>query len=143
MNPSPALFDAEEGIIQRLREEVPELKTVDSAALIAGSTSFTDLLPAAFVEPGGGIVDSASGYDDLPLKQTWSVLLVVPHHRIRPGDSSSAQRAGSLAVAIIRALHGWSPETAGDPLLFTEHLDPVSSIGWALFELRFVLGLRL
>ncbi len=137
------LFDVERLIIERLRETVTGLKTIDSSSLIAGSNSFTELLPAAFVEPGGGSVDATSGYDDLPLKQTWSVLLVVSHHRSKPGDTSSAGLAGPVAVQIIRALHGWSPGEYAEPLLFTDHLDPVSSVGWAMFELRFAWAFRL
>ena len=137
------LFDLERLIIERLRTQVSGLKTIDASSLIAGSTSFTELLPAAFVEPGGGSVDPTAAYDELPLRQTWNVLLVVTHHRSKPGDTSSARLAGPLAVQIIRALHGWSPGESLEPLLWTEHLDPVSSIGWAMFELRFAWTFRL
>ena len=136
------IFDAERPIIERIRSQVSAFKTVDSSSLIAGSVSFTELMPAALVEPADGSAETLDGYGEISAEQTWGVLILVPHHRRAPGDSSAARLAGPLALAVIRALQGWSPGDAFDPLRFTGHLDPVSSIGWALFELRFALGVR-
>ena len=137
------IFDAEPLLINRIRAEVSAFKTVDSSSLIAGSGSITGLLPAAFVEPADGSADAQEGYGEIHAQQTWAVLVVVPHHKKEPGDTSAARLAGPLALAVIRALQGWSPGDGFEPLLFTGHLDPVSSVGWALFELRFTLGVSL
>jgi hypothetical protein len=137
------IFDAERPIIERIRSQIPAFKTVDSSSLIAASTSFTGLLPAAFVEPGDGSTDSLEGYGEIQGRQTWAVLVVVPHYKKEAGDTSAARLAGPLALAVIRALQGWSPGDGFEPMLFTGHMDPVSSVGWALFELRFTLGVSL
>lgn len=137
------IFDAEPLLIDRIRSEVPAFKTVDSSSLIAASSSITSLLPAAFVEPAEGSSDTQDGYGEIRAQQTWSVLVVVPHFKREAGDTSAARLAGPLALAVIRALQGWSPGDGFEPMLFTGHMDPVSSVGWALFELRFTLGVSL
>lgn len=138
------LFDAEPLIIARLTAEVPGLATVASSSLIAGTVSFTDLLPAAFIEPGGGsIVDGQGGYGRLYDAQGWSVMLTVRQWAQQPGDSSASGIAGPLALQIIGALDRWCPGDGFEPMFFTDHLDPVSSVGWAMFELKFTLGVTI
>ncbi len=139
-----SLFALEPDLIDRIRAEIPGLKTVDSSSLIADSEDFTHLLPAAFIEPGSGARNiDGEGYDIGNIKQRWAVLIVVRHFATVPGEGSAAQTAGPFALQIIAALRGWTPSDYIEPLIFTGHADPVSGAGWAAFELTFETELTL
>lgn len=138
------LFVLGDLIIERLRATVPEFKTVASSSAIAGAGEITDLLPAAFVEPGPGTTPAASGdiYSGAAVDQRWEVLVVVQHWKSDTPDYSAAQIAGPLAWAVLRHLVNWSPNDAVfGALQFMGHAAPAVYPGFVAFQLGFQSGL--
>jgi hypothetical protein len=136
-------FGAERSIIARIQDQVPTLTTVASSSLIAGSKDITDLLPAAFVEPGPGSVGDGSGYGVAGIVQAWIVIVAVKHWLTARGDSSAAQLAGGYMYQIVTALEGWSPGELYEPMVFGGYAEPISNAGFAAFELSFSVNFAL
>jgi uncharacterized membrane protein YkvI len=137
------LFGAERSIIARIQDQVPTLTTVASSSLIAGSKDITDLLPAAFVEPGPGSVGDGSGYGVAGIVQAWSVIVAVKHWLTARGDSSAAQLAGPYMLQVVTALDNWSPGELYDRMQWQGYADPISNAGFAAFEMSFTVNFSL
>lgn len=136
------MFDLEPEIIARLRA-IDGFRTVDSSSLIDGSGTFTELMPAALVRPSGADVDlEASTYGELVVKQTWAILVVVQHTKLRAGIESAAMKAGELCLEVVRALNYWQPGEPYHSVSYSGTSDQVLETGWAAYELRFTVSVK-
>ncbi|NTT86920.1 phage tail terminator protein [Tabrizicola fusiformis] len=109
-------------IIERLREQVADLQSVDGAAELAavlGAGPQVHARPRAFVVPLGlrGLeVQSFSGSYVQEIEVTFGVYLVFNAAADRTGARTLAD-VGTVQFAVIAALCGWTPagsEVAGD-----------------------------
>lgn len=112
---SGALID---GLIERLKSEVPELRLVAGAAgFAAAADANPPATPAAYVflagEAGGEGAFDSPALQRLDL--TVAVVLVVRHAGATAGAGAASDRA-SLADAVRAALRGYRPSVDHEPL---------------------------
>ena len=143
---SDNLFALEADLIDRLREATIGFRTIASPSIISGSSDVSPLLPAAFVQPGLGVMPTGEdAYSGTCFDQRWSVFVAVPHWQTDSPDYSATGRAGPLMSQVIAALDGWSPDQERrEPVLrFLGHSEPNGQLGFVSFELSFQAGLLL
>ena len=145
---SDNLFTMEDMIIERLREKTTGFFTIASPSIIAGSDDVTQLLPAAFVQPGLGTKNADQDtFGDTYFEQRWSVFVAVPHWQSDVANYSASARAGPLMSQVIAALDGWFPDsetaTSEPTLVFIGHSEPNGQFGFVSFELSFSTGLTI
>jgi len=109
------LFDAEPLIIARLKPVLTDLKTVDSFAIISGSSAITGYLPAVFVMADAGDVEQSGPNGTAPPNkgavheiQRWAIAVAVAYARDGNAAPSWLDLAGDIAARCIAALHNWT-----------------------------------
>jgi len=132
------LLDAEPLIVARLKAQLPEVKTIASAATIAGVVDIANLLDGVFVQPGpADVVSSAGNGIAQAEEEIWLVVAVTP---LLPDTDTLAgdyQAMGALLGKIAEALAGWQPSSAYRPMRYLGREDPLVEAGQAEFPLRF------
>lgn len=138
-------LSAEPAIVERLKDQVPELRKVEGATELAAITErdFPNLqTPAAYVvyagdRVGGGTSDSARQGRDQVVQQVWAVVLAVRNVREVTTGAAIRAQAGPLITAVLSALAGWEPIPELRALRRIQGAGPVWGKGVAFFELRF------
>jgi len=102
-------YAAEAAIIARVRDQVPDLKTVVGLSQEIKVDSATGALPGAVVVCDGHEPKDQAGGRVL-ITQKWEITIVVSAPNDRSGAKARAE-AGPLIVGVIRALAGWTPAT--------------------------------
>jgi hypothetical protein len=131
------LLAAENAIVARLREQIPDVD-VGSVAAIAGSLDITSRLPFMFVQPGGSQPSDIRGGGRAALdQQTWVVQVMVGTPPDKRFLDSSYQDAGELLGRVYQALTGWSVGAGSTPFRYQGRPEPHLELGWAAFPIAF------
>lgn len=134
------LLDAEQHIIDRLKEEIPDAKTVASSAAIVGMSpdGMTPFLPALFTQPGAAQVAVYAGnYQAQAEDVEWLVVAVVKMLPDINNLTSNYAPAGELLGKVAASLAGWSPAADYRPLRYVGRDEPEFSPGYVEFALHF------
>lgn len=117
-------------IIDRLTEEVAELKSVGGAADFTSAAEAIKRKPSAFVLPSSERA-SASSTGTMVTSQLntvrFAVMIAVQNLRDSRGETAQADLL-PIRTAILTALHGWQPEADGE-------FDPIEYGGGRLLQL--------
>ncbi len=136
----------EEPLVERLREAVPELVTVTTAAELEDVANLRQKPPpAAIVIYDGDDVpqtpqsEAARGQRQVVL-QRWLVVIAVQNVRDQRQGSSVRREAGPLMVKVIRAVAGWQPPVPNTrPLMRAPGTPgPAFEAGYGYFPLLFI-----
>lgn len=107
-------------LIERIRANVPELRTVAGFSTLAAAPDPLALLDGCFVLPTGTDDDTESRDDDgllvrLDSIQEWQVLLAVPNRVDPAAVTGPEEHAGRYLARIRAALLGWDvpPDLGG------------------------------
>lgn len=135
-------LSAEPLILARLREKVPELVGVFSAADLDGVLESKQCHPAAHVLFDGDRVleghgRSSDGVCQL-VDQSWYVVLVAKNARTQLTGEAARHDIGPLIMKVLRALQGWSPSPAHGPLRRVSGARPGFKGGFVYFPLCFL-----
>lgn len=137
-----SLLALEPQILARLTERLPAGTVVDSAPALDELLDLQERplgLSAVYVMYLGAqpLGESPAPRAALRLLERWAVIVA---YRDRAGIVSGAPAragAGTLADAVLDALHGWQPTERTRPVQFSALLQPVYSAGLQLLPLAF------
>jgi hypothetical protein len=132
-------------IIERLREQVPELTDVLPVAEIGDLDELERLRsPMAYVAYGGDVnVTSSTAGRAVKCRQVWFAVLAV--RNVRPGSDAvgdSHRQAGPLLRKMMGALLGYKPAAASGELLRVTGPAPSYGNKFALYPLQFEVDAR-
>lgn len=134
---------AEELIVTRLKTEMPELKTVTTAAEIAAVEKMRQLAPAAIVIYDGDDVRQGPqakpnrGQNEI-VSQRWLVIIAVQNVADQRGGSGARRVAGPLISRAKRTLAGFDLGLPGvRPLQSASAPGPAFESGYGYFPLLF------
>ena len=131
-------FAAEPLIIARLQAlNIPTVRTIGSASLLAGLKNITPLLPGIFVMPGAGQMSRGADGRLQTETQYWQMAVCLAHVKDPADANTTASRAGAIARQALASLVGWSPSAAFRPMELVDRPDPYYDTGYA--EFPFVL----
>lgn len=136
-------------IIDRLKQNVTDLRAVLSAPDLATVTEAQQTAPSAHVLYGGyrlaGGEPSRAGQGKAQaIVQTWIVVLAVKHAGEQLRKRSSLDAAGELFMAVFAALAGWQPIQSAKPMrLAGPPMQPVYSAAFCYIPLAFEVELVL
>ena len=138
------MFDAQQAIIDRIRYNVGDntggFKTIDTPRVFLGLQHIGQLLPAAIVFPGMGKYEKSWRSET----QSWMVSIIISHIEEQEKECETERIAGDLIRSVITALHDWIPGTDyNQPLEYRGRPEPIYSIGYAEFPVRFETSLDL
>lgn len=132
---------AEQLIITRLKETVPELVDVSDWSDYASINEAAIRTPSAYVLYLGDRPREAGGKGEVQrADQIWGVMIVVRNVAQRPGGGEIRETAGPLMMRTLRALMGWQPAPQYRPLerMPAPRPDYRDSVGY--FPLQFATG---
>lgn len=138
------LFSAEAAIVARIRDQVPDLRTVASASILAGEDDIAKYCPAAFVLPAQG--EEVRRADNSVLKverQYWQVVVAVKNIKDPLDTATAAAEAGKYLAAIRRALWAWEPTTDHMAMIWVDRPAPFYETGYCEFPVLFRTDLKL
>ncbi|MEW8253770.1 MAG: hypothetical protein AB2747_05410 [Candidatus Thiodiazotropha taylori] len=129
------LFLIEQQLIERVRDNMPSLKTVASASVVSSKTDIKTLCDGVFLIPGAGDAQSQSG--SVALDQQWTVIVAV-RSNFDPADiDTTAIQGGDLCAQVIQLLHDWSPTGEYFNMQFAGHGNAYFGAGYGEFPLYF------
>lgn len=134
------LLDAEQAIINRLKDQILDAKLVASTANIVGllPDGITPFLPALFTQPGSAeVLDYAGNGLGTAEETEWIVVAAVKLLPDAANMASSYAPVGELLGNVATALAGWSPLPHYRPLRYAGRDEPEFSPGYVEFALRF------
>lgn len=139
------LLAAEQPIIQRIQQLMPELAGVFAAADLDGVAESKQITPAVHVLYFGDVPVEGSGRSNngevQTLDQLWYAVLVVKNVRqqgLRGGEESAVRSAaGPLAYKLSKALQGFAPTLEHTPLRRVKGVAPGFKAGYAYIPLLF------
>jgi hypothetical protein len=131
------LFALEPLLIARIRDSLPELKTVGSSSLISQKQDIVTLCDAVFVIPGSG--DGTANSGSVLIDQQWDVVVAVTKNYDQSDIETTAMKAGILCGQVIKLLHNWKPSTPNDSfdMRFAGHGNAYFGAGYGEFPLFF------
>lgn len=138
------LLSAGVAILDRLRDQVPDFRTVEPAAFLSAQDDIAPLCPAAFVVPGHGEEVKRGDESILTVeRQYWQVTVCVAylHDDTDPGAADAA--AGKLLALVRKALWAWAPSADHSVLQWVDRPAPFYETGYAEFPVRFRADLKL
>lgn len=101
-------FAAENAIIDRLENNVPDLKRVVGWTDLDNAFEASAAVPAAVViYLGDRVPDSAQSA--AIIEQRWCIALTVRAPTTQTTQAKAREQAGKLLTQIAKSLHGWSP----------------------------------
>ena len=100
-------YENENTIIARIKDQVPQLRTVTGINQNTEADSATGPLPAVVVVCGGHEPKGHAGGRTLII-QKWEMTIIVSAPNDRSGAKARAE-AGPLIISVIRAVAGWRP----------------------------------
>jgi hypothetical protein len=131
---------AEQLIIDRIIDQVPDFKTVDNPSLLAGLNDIGPLLPGCFVMPGPADISSQqTNGTGVVEEQDWQLIIIVAHQAFKNENRLTEDTAGELMQACIGALSGWRPgqNEFFRPFTYAGRAEPNYNSGYAEFPLSF------
>jgi hypothetical protein len=105
-------FGAEDAIVKRLQEQVPELKAVLTPFSIGDMVESSQPSPAVHVIYGGDAVsgNEAGNGTRRTIDQRWLVVLAVRTPKAQLQNTSEIRvLSGELIPKVLRSLQGWAP----------------------------------
>lgn len=132
---------AEQLIIDRLRDQVPELAFIDGSRSVQEVVSRAVPTPAALVLFGGDTVkasDSGAMGAIQVVDQKWLIELVVRDDWAIESGSGERLQAGFLISKVIKALAGWYPSNEHREMRRTQAAIPVYEQGEGFYQLAFL-----
>lgn len=104
-----------DAVISRLKEQVPELRSVDGAAALEAlrrQNAFPQITPAAFVIPiglsGRAVQSEMAGAFVQGLEETLGVVLIIRNDN--PASEAVLGRLRDFVMDVTQALAGWAPD---------------------------------
>jgi len=131
-------FAAQEALVNRLKAQVPELKSAVGAGRGTG-TSLPRPAVAVFHESYEHL---GRGTGQSLLRQRWRVSLTVDDMNDRDGSRARSE-AGPLITQIISALAGWAPGSSHSPMEILDGGEEAYEDGQARFHLHFASNVTL
>ena len=101
-------FAAEDAIIERIEQNVPDLKKVSGWVDLDSAFEASAATPAAVVVYLGDRTPD-SGQAAALVEQKWCVALTVRAPQTAATQKAAREQAGTLITQIVKCLHGWSP----------------------------------
>src|SRR3569832_1899995 len=99
---------AEQLLIERLKQAVPEFAHVGDWSEYSTLDESIATTPAAYVVYGGDQVRPAGGKGEVQrIDQIWGVVIVVRNVAQRAAGTAIREEAGPLMMKVLRALMGW------------------------------------
>jgi hypothetical protein len=107
-------FTAEQPIIDRLKEQLPEIRVISS------SRNLDTVIRSNAITPGAHVIFDGEGIEEDSrhrvgskqiVYQKWLVVLSIKSNRDIPTGSGIRWEAGPLLLKINNALQGWKPAT--------------------------------
>jgi hypothetical protein len=105
-------FGAEDAIVKRLQEQVPELKAVLTPFSIGDMVESSQPSPAVHVIYGGDVVSGNETGNGArrTIDQRWLVVLAVRTPKAQLQNTSEIRvLSGELIPKVLRSLQGWAP----------------------------------
>jgi hypothetical protein len=105
-------FGAEDAIVKRLEEQVPELKAVLTPFSIGDMVESSQPSPAVHVIYGGDVVSGNETGNGArrTIDQRWLVVLAVRTPKAQLQNTSEIRvLSGELIPKVLRSLQGWAP----------------------------------
>lgn len=105
-------FGAEDAIVKRLQEQVPELKAVLTPFSIGDMVESSQPSPAVHVIYGGDVVSGNETGNGVrrTIDQRWLVVLAVRTPKAQLQNTSEIRvLSGELIPKVLRSLQGWAP----------------------------------
>lgn len=138
------LLSAEAAIVARIRDQVPDLRTVASASILAGEDDVARYCPAAFVLPAQGVEVKRGNESILKVeRQYWQVVVAVANIKDPLDAATAAAAAGKFLAAIRRALWSWAPTADHTVMLWESRPAPYYEVGYCEFPVLFRTDLKL
>lgn len=121
---------AEQLIIERLRQQIPDLRAVLAAADLADLTEAQQTTPAVHViYDGDRLGDSAGRGAGQMVYQRWLTVVTVRSARGQRSGAGAREVAGPIITEVIQSLAGWAPSDAHQPLVRVSAPRPHYSAG--------------
>ncbi len=133
-------FVAERWIIDRLIDQVPELRAVEGAQSLNGVAASSRSSPMAAVIWGGETPLTGDNYRvgrGQIIDQQWMILLVVRNARNVGTGGGIRAEAGPLLIKINSALQNWKPAPGFGRLIKMATPGPRYEDGYGFFALRY------
>lgn len=134
-------LSAEQLIVTRLKERVPELVGAFSAADLDSVQEAKQTHPAAHVLYYGDRIVEGSGRSSIgdcqTVDQVWYVILVVKNARTQLTNEAARADAGPLILKILKALQGWQPSPEHSPMKRVNGAAPGFKSGFAYLPFCF------
>lgn len=109
---------AEPLIVERLKERVPSLASVESFGELGDRPEQQQRTPSALVGLENFTVDEVRGNGERArYQQTWNVILVVRNARAQRSPEIAREEAGPLVAEVLRTLQGVKLDDALTPLI--------------------------
>ena len=105
-------FGAEDAIVKRLQEQVPELKAVLTPFSIGDMVESSQPSPAVHIIYGGDVVSGNETGNGArrTIDQRWLVVLAVRTPKAQLQNTSEIRvLSGELIPKVLRSLQGWAP----------------------------------
>jgi hypothetical protein len=131
------LFSLEPLLITRIRDNMPELKTVGSSSLVSQKQDIVTLCDGVFFIPGAG--DATANSRAVLIDQQWDVIVAVKHSYDQNDIETLAKKGGDICGQVIKLLHDWKPSTSNDSfdMRFAGHGNAYFGAGYGEFPLFF------
>lgn len=111
-------FSIGEQIVDRLRQEVPELLAVYTPAEIGDAEEGSQIAPCVHVVYNGDRLKDTGGRGAVSLVvQQWVLVLAVQNSAAQLDNSALMADAGILIPKILAAVQGWQPAASSRPLV--------------------------
>ncbi|MBF0371756.1 MAG: hypothetical protein HQL52_20165 [Magnetococcales bacterium] len=113
-------FAAETLIIERLKDQVTDLRVVQGAGSAEEVFKGSRAMPIVHVLHDGDEASEDGSHragEDQLVVQRWLIILSVQSHRESADGLAVRKEAGPLLMAITNALQGWKPTTGLTPLI--------------------------
>ncbi len=129
------LFMLEQQLITRIRGNMPGLKTVAGASVLANKTDMVTMCDGVFFIPGSGDATPQGG--SVSLEQNWVVIVAVRNTFDPDDEQTTAIKGGDLCAQVIQLLHNWSPTVEYFKMQFAGHGNAYYGAGYGEFPLFF------
>lgn len=131
-------FAAEGAIVQQVRDQVPGLRAVLSAAEIAEVEESRQTVPAVHVVYFGGQPQPQGDGYFVNLQEEWRIGIAVRNVRDRKGKAARGD-VGPFVVGVVRALHHFRPTPDYGLLSLQRVAQPVFQNGFLYVVLQYAV----
>lgn len=129
-------FSAQELILVRLIQQLPEFRLVRGARDLASVRARPGASPSAYVLYNGQEALVGAGREQA-VAQQWLVVVVVKNLRDSVGGQGERQEVGPLLIQVCQALLGWKPGEEHGALAMANAPGPTFHEGFGFYPLMF------